>query len=284
MANWHDYQEIANSRGHTAVGKLRLLSDVWSPQLQNQRDILVYLPPSHGQPGKRFPVIYMHDGQNLFDSGTGFAGHEWEVDETMEALERVLRLEAIIVGIPNMGEQRVLEYSPFVDNDYGGGQGDTYLDFICDTLKPLIDADFQTRPDRDHTGIAGSSMGGLISLYAFFQRPLVFGFTGVMSPAFWFAEKAIFPYITNAAFSPGKIYLDSGSNERSSSANDPQLAGLARCFCEDSRQMRDLLLQKGYRDEQDVIYVQEQDGIHSEGVWARRLPFALRFLLGAISP
>lgn len=278
MSPWIDYREQAHPT-HTTVGKLRLLHNVWSPQLENHRDLLVYLPPSHGQVEKRFPVVYMHDGQNLFDRMTGFAGHEWEVDETMEALERILRLEAIVVGIANAGESRSDEYSPFKDTEYGGGQGDAYLRFIVETVKPLIDADFQTLPERASTGILGSSMGGLISLYAFFRYPETFGFVGSLSPAFWFADKAIFSYITTAPFNPGKIYLDSGTAERSSEAPDPKLRGLARCFCEDSRMMRDILLSKGYHEDYDLIYIQEQNGQHSEAVWARRLPFALRFLL-----
>jgi predicted alpha/beta superfamily hydrolase len=176
MANWQDYV-WENNPGRTAAGHLRVLHDVWSPQLKNARDLLVYLPPSYKHTGKRYPTIYMHDGQNLFDEATSFAG-EWRVDETMDALEH----EAIVVGIANISDQRIHEYSPFRMGWMGGGKGDLYLQFILETVKPLIDADFPTLPDRAHTGIIGSSMGGLISLYGYFRYPQAFGFVGALSP------------------------------------------------------------------------------------------------------
>jgi hypothetical protein len=149
------------------VGHVRVLPDVRSPQLRNTRDIQVYLPPSYKASGRQYPVIYMHDGQNLFDPELSFAG-EWGVDETMERLAPE-GFEAIVVAIPNMAGERSHEYSPWVDPRVGGGKGDAYLDFIVDTLKPQIDRRFRTERGRQHTGIVGSSMGGLISLYARFS-------------------------------------------------------------------------------------------------------------------
>src|SRR3954469_17512189 len=205
-----DYHMTAEE-GHTVVGTVMVLGGVESPQLGNQRDLLVYLPPSYGQGDRRYPVIYMHDGQNLFDRATSF-GEEWEVDQTLEEVSGE-GLETIVVGIPNTGE-RLDEYSPFHDRKHGqGGNGDAYLDFIVRTVKPVIDRDFRTRPERECTGIAGSSMGGLISLYAFFRRSDVFGFAGVMSPALWFANGAIFDYMSTVAFAPGRLYLDVGTKE-----------------------------------------------------------------------
>jgi predicted alpha/beta superfamily hydrolase len=189
MANWQDYRDIQTGNGHTVVGNLKLLTSLKSPQLENQRDILVYLPPSYESESRRYPVLYLHDGQNLFDAATSFAG-EWQVDETMEALSEE-GLEAVVVGIPNAGAARLDEYSPFHEENYGGGLGDQYLAFITQAVKPLIDTDYRTLPGREHTGIMGSSMGGLISLYAFFRHPEVFGFAGALSPSFWFAKGAI---------------------------------------------------------------------------------------------
>jgi hypothetical protein len=174
------------------VGHVRVLPRVRSPQLRNTRDIQVYLPPSYKASGRHYPVIYMHDGQNLFDPELSFAG-EWGVDETMERLAPV-GFEGIVVAIPNMGGERAHEYSPWVDPRGGGGKGDAYLDFITDTLKPQIDGRFRTLRDREHTGIVGSSMGGLISLYGFLRAPGVFGFCGAMSPSLWFANRAMFEY------------------------------------------------------------------------------------------
>lgn len=261
---WLDYQTVPDGAKHTIVGALKVRRDVWSPQLSNRRDLLVYLPPSYETGSQRYPVIYMHDGQNLFDDMTSFAG-EWQVDETMHALSE-RGLEAIVVGIPNLGEQRMDEYSPFIQPGLGGGRGAAYLAFVVETIKPLIDRDFRTLPDREHTGVLGSSMGGLISLYAYFSRPDTFGFAGVLSPALWFARRAIFPYIAQAPFVPGTLYLDMGT------AEGPEVLA-------DARRMRTLLRQKGYRSPATLRYVEERGAEHAEAVWANRLPIALKFLL-----
>lgn len=261
---WRDYSEHADGEHHTVVGTLKVLPDVWSPQLGNQRDILIYLPPSYEQDNKAYPVLYMHDGQNLFDDATSFS-REWGVDETMEAASET-GLEAIVVGIPNMETQRADEYSPFVDVKNGGGQGAAYVAFIVETLKPLIDQTFRTLTDRAYTGILGSSMGGLISLYAFFEPRQTFGFVGAMSPALWFADRAIFAAVEQAAFVPGHIYLDVGTNEGKETVANAQ-------------QMRALLEQKGYRLAQELWYVEEEDGDHCESAWSARLRHALQFLL-----
>jgi predicted alpha/beta superfamily hydrolase len=255
---WQDYLDTIGDRPHSVVGALRILPEVWSPQLENKRDVLVYLPPSYHQSERRYPVIYMHDGQNLFDRGTGFAGQEWEADETMERLSGE-GLEAILVGINNT-PNRIQEYNPFPNVRHGSGAA--YLAFITDTIKPMIDRDFRTLPDREHTGIMGSSMGGLISLYGFFQRPDVFGFAGVMSPSVWLGHGAIYDYLHERPFVEGKIYLDNGTRENS------------------ARKLNAVLIEKGYKSCETLKYVVEQDAEHNEASWARRLPDALRFLLG----
>jgi predicted alpha/beta superfamily hydrolase len=263
-ADWKDYPEHDDGAEHTVVGTMKRMEALESPQLENTRDVLVYLPPSYGSGERRYPVIYMHDGQNLFDRATSF-GEEWEVDQTLEKASAD-GLEAIVVGIPNLGDERLNEYSPFVDAKLGGGRGDLYLKFIVETIKPIIDRDFRTMPERGCTGIAGSSMGGLISLYAFFEYPDVFGFTGVMSPALWFADRAVFDVVEAAPYVPGRIYLDVGTNEGSE-----ELA--------DVRRLRDLLTEKGYRGGRDFLYVVEMGGAHNEAAWARRMRKQLQFLL-----
>lgn len=258
MTGWQDYQATISHQHHSVVGTLKVLPDVFSPQLDNERDVLVYLPPSYDQTDVRYPVIYMHDGQNLFDRGTGFAGNEWEVDETLESLSSE-GIEAIVVGLPHMGAHRIQEYNPFPD--FRNGQGGRYLNFIVDTLKPIIDRDFRTLKDRTHTGLLGSSMGGLISLYGFFHRSDIFGFAGVMSPALWIAGGAIYDFVDQQQYVAGKIYLDNGTRESS------------------ARKMNALLSEKGYVAGKDLLYTIEPDGEHQEAAWARRLPDALRFLL-----
>jgi predicted alpha/beta superfamily hydrolase len=260
---WTDYLPVPDENP-TVEGDVKRLEGLWSPQLENHRGILVYLPPSYSGSGRRYPVLYMHDGQNLFDQETSFSV-EWHVDGTMEMLGQ-RGIEAIVVAIPNMGADRLDEYSPFREPKLGGGKGDLYLDFIAETLKPLIDRDFRTLPDREHTCIAGSSMGGLISLYAFFRNPDVFGVAGVMSPAFWFGKRAIFGYVEKAEFTPGKIYLDIGTQE-------------GKQTLDDVRRMRDLLMDKGYRLRRDLFYVEESGASHEEAAWRRRIRFAVPFFL-----
>ncbi|MEP7290427.1 MAG: alpha/beta hydrolase-fold protein [Chloroflexota bacterium] len=258
LQSWQPYPAREVWHTPTVSGTLLTWVDFYSPQLDNQRDIHVYLPPSYGDESRRFPVIYMQDGQNLFDSGTSFAGTEWFVDETMQMLAGE-GIEAIIVGLNHTNEGRISEYNPYPHQ--WNGRGDRYIQFLRETVKPRIDADFRTRPEREHTGIMGSSMGGLISVYAYFCAPETFGIAGVMSPAFWIGGGAIYADVQAAPFSPGRIYLDNGTRESS------------------ARRMNGLLLRKGYRSGADLKYVLEQDGEHTESAWARRLPDALRFLL-----
>lgn len=266
IALWQEY--VDDKTDHTVVGTVLVQHEIWSPQLNNSRDVLVYLPDSYGQSDKRYPVVYMHDGQNLFDESASFAG-EWRVDETMQQLEQD-GIEAIVVGIANVGEERLNEYSPFPQRRMGGGHGHAYLDFIVDTLKPLIDGEFRTLGDREHTGLLGSSMGGLISLYGFFSHTDTFGFAGVMSPSLWFGRRAFYDYVMYAPFTPGRIYLDIGTNEA---------RGGSSVYSNLVAEMHGLLAVKGYRDGVDVMYVEERDGQHHEAAWARRLPGALRFLI-----
>jgi predicted alpha/beta superfamily hydrolase len=279
MSDWQDYLSSKNEDEHTVRGKLMVLEDLKSPQLGNKRDILVHLPPSYGN-GRRFPVIYMHDGQNLFDASTSFAG-EWRVDETMETLDQE-GIEAIIVGIPNTGKNRLNEYSPFIETGLGGGRGDDYLRFIVQTIKPIIDADYCTRPDRENTGIMGSSMGGLISLYALFRHPQTFGFDSARSPAFWFARGAIYNYVRKADFQPGNIYLDAGTREYGDTRG--RMRNLSRRYCASIRRMQRLLVRKGYRPRRELLFVEDRWARHEEEAWARRYPYAIRFLFSNSKP
>jgi predicted alpha/beta superfamily hydrolase len=274
MTTWQDYSTYRNQQPHTVQGDVRVLAGLESPQLNNRRDLLVYLPPSYKRSNKHYPVLYMQDGQNLFDSATSFAG-EWYVDETMEALSRE-GLEAIVVGIPNAGEKRLDEYSPFSQLKIGGGQGDQYLSFLVETIKPIIDNTFRTCPERENTAILGSSMGGFISLYGFFRYPQIFGLVGIMSPAFWFARGAIYTYVENAPFSPGKIYLDVGTREH---GGRTVMKAHSRRYYASVRRMQRILVKKGYRPRQDLLYVEEKWAGHEEQAWGRRLPAAIRFLL-----
>lgn len=228
------------------------------------RDLTVYLPPSYGGGERRYPVLYMQDGQNLFDPEESFAG-SWRVDTAMDhAAAR--GFEGIAVGIRHAGEERLVEYSPFDDPEAGPGRGREYVTYLAEAIKPLVDARYRTIPGRGTTCVAGSSMGGLISLFAFFARPDVFGAVAAMSPSLWYAGRAIFGAVEAAPFEPGRIYLDVGRRE-----GEDTLA--------DARRLRDLLLAKGYRKGDQVRYVEDTAGGHEEAAWGRRLRAALPFLL-----
>lgn len=254
------------ARGRSAPGRLEVIPSVESRALGNRRDLLVYLPASYDRSDKPYPVIYMHDGQNLFDPTTSFAG-EWGVDTALAKAPRKGR-RAIIVGIPNAGIDRIREYSPFVDQRMGGGLGDSYLRWLEEEVMPMIDSRFRTIPGPGGAGMIGSSLGGLISLYAFFRSPSRYAFAGAMSPALWFAEGDIFRFVESADRVKGRIYLDVGTKE-----GEGTLAN--------ARRMRDLLVDKGYRRGRDLMWVEDQGGMHNEAAWGRRLRAALPFLLGA---
>lgn len=279
MADWQSYLALKNGHYHTVTGNLQIARDVHSPQLHNERDILVWLPPSYERANRRYPVLYMQDGQNLFDAGTSFAG-EWGVDETMDRLARE-GCEAIVVGIPNMGVRRIDEYSPFRDARHGGGDGRHYVAFVTDTLKPLIDRDFRTLPERNTTGIMGSSMGGLISLFAFFHRAETFGFAGIMSPSVWFAQEALLQYVEDVPYQEGRIYLDAGTREYAGMKVDRLFHAGSRRYYGRVRRLKRLLVYKGYRPIHQLLHVEEKEARHEEAAWARRLTRAIRFFLQA---
>ncbi len=154
------------------------------PGLNRERTVRLYLPPGYASSTKRYPVLYMHDGQNLFDAATAYAG-EWGVDETLDTLAKAQGLELIVVGIDNGGDKRMTELNAWDNERFGKGEGAQYMDFIVKVLKPQIDASYRTLAGRESTGIMGSSMGGLISQYAILQYPQVFSKAGIFSPAYW---------------------------------------------------------------------------------------------------
>jgi predicted alpha/beta superfamily hydrolase len=231
------------------------------------RDVLVALPPGYEGGKARYPVIYMHDGQNLFDPATSFAG-DWGLVETLNTLA-VDGVEAIVVGIPNRGGRRRHEYTPFRDLLHGGGGGDRYLAFLVGTVKPLVDGSFRTRPGRADTVIAGASLGGLISLYALYRHAGIFGAASVQSPALWFARRAIFRFVEKQpAPADSRISLDCGSEEGGDTV-------------ENARAMRKLLIGAGYVEGETLSYVEEEGAGHTEQAWGRRFREALPFLLGS---
>ena len=265
----------------------RTLKNVWSPQLRNRRDVDVYLPASYAS-GVHYPVVYMKDGQNLSDPATAFAG-TWDLEATIDRLAW-RGLDAIYVGVHNAGRDRLGEYSPFPDPRHGGGEADAYLEFLVDTLKPRIDRMFNTLRDRDSTAILGSSMGGLVSLYAYFRYPSVFGRAGVMSPSIWFGQGAIVDFISDARVPRGRIYLDVGTGEGAGTVRDVRRLGrlLVRKGFRRRRAGRQLAQASGpggaWGDRRSTTssmlrYVEDAGARHTEDAWAWRLEGALEFLL-----
>jgi isoamylase len=235
-----------------------------SSLLASERPLLIWLPSDYDETGNVFyPVIYMQDGQNLFTDALAY-GREWQVDETLERLAS-LGLRAIVVGIPNAGEDRTREYNPFSDDPHGG---EAYLRFIVDEVMPLVTTRYRVSQKRSDTGIIGSSLGGLIALYAFYRHPERFGFVGAMSPALWFVDAQILRFVEQQTFVEGRIYVDIGAIEGEDHVRHLE-------------QLDTILLAMGYRQGHDLFYVEEPDADHEESAWSRRLRAALYFLLPA---
>jgi predicted alpha/beta superfamily hydrolase len=234
---------------------LTVIADVASPQLNNTRKLRIYLPPSYAEnAAKRYPVLYMHDGQNLFDAKSAAYGVEWGIDETVNRLVASGAMdEVIVVGIDNTPE-RIAEYTPCCDPKFGGGKLDGYQGFIVETLKPYIDRTLRTLPGKASTAIMGSSLGGIASLITAQRHPLVFSKAGGVSSSFWWNEKAMLTHL--AARVPVKFTIDAGTNDD----------GLA-----DTTLMREAMLRQGYREGADLLYHAAEGGRHNEASWAARV-------------
>jgi len=263
---WRPYVPGEN---HSVVGTVHKSSELHDERLHAARRLLVALPPSYDEADRDYPVVYMHDGRNLFDESDSYAG-EWRVDESLRALADD-GIEAIVVGVPNAGDDRAVEYTPYPHPEEGGGDVDAYLSWLVESVKPTVDAEFRTRPGREATGLAGSSLGGLVSLYGFFEHSKTFGFAGVMSPAFWWSGEAIFDDIAGRPFVDGRLYLDVGGEE-----SDDET--LRRRYVEDAERMVALLREEGY-DESRLRYDFDESAVHHESTWAERFSGMFRFLL-----
>jgi len=191
------------------------------PELNRKRKIWIYLPPHYRKTKISYPVLYMHDGQNLFDNATSYSG-EWRIDEYLDSIFFLGQREIIVVGIDNGLAKRMNEYNPYSFRQYGKGEGDEYVDFLVKNLKPFIDRHYRTLPDKKNTFIAGSSMGGLISLYAVLMYPEVFGGAGIFSPAFWTAPGINRLVLSKAKNINAKFFFYAGGNEGSSTIKDMQ--------------------------------------------------------------
>jgi predicted alpha/beta superfamily hydrolase len=246
------------------------------PQLGRTRRVWIYLPPGYATSGRDYPVLYMADGQNVFDDATSFSG-EWGVDESLDSLHALGDPGAIVVAVDNGGDARIAEYSPWVHPRHGGGQGAAYADWVAGTLKPFIDRHYRTRPGRESTGILGSSMGGLISLYAALRHPDVFSRVGVFSPSLWFSDSVY--TVARAARPAGtgtRIYFLSGGLE------GPQES--PRAVVADQERMIDTLAAAGFQLGTEIRAAAPDDGRHSEWFWRREFPAAYQWLFAGLAP
>ncbi|HEU4558110.1 MAG TPA: alpha/beta hydrolase-fold protein, partial [Longimicrobium sp.] len=269
VAAWQDPAKIP-VRKSTRRPTVAVLDTAFAiPQLVRTRRVWVYLPPDYATSDKRYPVLYMHDGQNVFDDSTSYAG-EWGADEALDSLHAAGDPGVIVVAVDNGQQLRMNEYSPWRHPRAGGGEGDAYVDFLARTLKPWIDRAYRTRPGRESTGVMGSSMGGLISLHAALRHPDVFGRVGVFSPSLWFSD-SVFVAARNArpAARP-RMYFVSGGME-----GPPERRGVV---VDDQQRMVDTLAAAGWRVGTDLHAAAPDDGQHSEWFWRREFPAAYRWL------
>jgi predicted alpha/beta superfamily hydrolase len=232
------------------------------------RDLVVYLPPDYHSEERRYPVLYLHDGQNLFDPETAYIrGMDWKVDETADALIRTGEIEPlIIIGIFNTGEHRIEEYTPTRDRKLGGGHAELYGRMLVEELKPFIDERYRTLPDSHNTGLGGSSLGGLATLYLGFTHPEVFGKLAVLSPSVWWDNKAILKIIRETQPKPRlKIWLSMGTEESKSGVRD-------------ANSLRDALVAKGWNEQDDLHYEVIVGAKHEEAAWAEKVDPVLRYL------
>jgi len=252
-------------------GQLRKHERFRSRFLRNQRDLVVYTPPGYAdQTARRFPVLYLQDGQNLFDGATSFIpGQDWHVGQTADAAIDDRAVEPlIIVGIYNT-RARVSEYTPTHVPKLGGGRADRYAKFLIEEVKPFVEREYRVLPGSRHAGIGGSSLGGLVSLYLGLKHSGSFGKIAALSPSVWWNQLFIHRFVKAVSVERRpRIWLDIGTREG------------AR-MVEDVERFRDLLLQRGWRLEQGLHYERVEGAEHNEIAWAQRVRPFLEFLYPA---
>jgi predicted alpha/beta superfamily hydrolase len=230
--------------------------------LNRSRQIRIYLPPDYDSTNQDYPVLYMHDGQNLFDDSTSYVG-EWGIDESLNQLARESDFRLIVVGIDNGQEKRMNELSPWENKEFGPAEGEQYMKFIVNQIKPYIDNTYRTLSDRDNTAIMGSSMGGLISHYAIYNYPQVFSKAGIFSPSYWYSAD-LYPYTQqNPVPEDARLFLEIGMKEGNA--------------VEDTQKMHDFILSTGHPKDNISIII-DPDGEHTEGSWRKQFVPAIKWL------
>jgi predicted alpha/beta superfamily hydrolase len=251
IAAWKD-DFATTARQHTASANVYIIDTAfYMPQLDRKRRIWIYLPAGYSESKKHYPVMYMHDGQNLFDEFTSGFG-EWGVDECLDSLQQQTKNACIVVGIDN-GPKRLNEYNPYDNDRFGTGEGKAYVEFLVKTLKPFIDKHYRTIPSAQNTIIAGSSMGGLISYYAALVYPNVFGKAGIFSPSFWIAPQML--QLTDSIGNnlKGKYFFYIGEKEGEKEVQN----------------MKDITDKLGEISDALIYSQTDPDGSHNEQAWRK---------------
>jgi predicted alpha/beta superfamily hydrolase len=253
---------------HTITGDVRTHQAFHSRYLVHDRTIIVYLPPGYDPAAvRRYPVLYLHDGQNVFDRATSF-GEEWQVDETAQKLILAGEIEPlIIVGVYNTGEHRLEEYTPTAEADNGrGGQADDYGRMLVEELKPFIDATYNTLPSAANTALGGSSLGGLVTMHLGLRHSTTFNRLAVLSPSVWWDHRVLLREVDALPRKlPLRIWLDAGTAEGAETLDN-------------ARDLRDALVAKGWIIGDDLSYLEAAGGEHNEQSWAARVERVLTFL------
>jgi predicted alpha/beta superfamily hydrolase len=251
--------------------RIRLHPRFASRYLSTPRDIVVYLPPGYESGAASCPVLYLQDGQNLFDPHTAFGGQDWRADVTADELIRRGAIEPlIVVGIYNTGVRRISEYTPTRDpRRRKGGKGDRYAKMMAHELKPFIDREYRTRRSAAHNGVGGSSLGGLVSLETGLLYPRVFGRLAILSPSVWWDNRSILEMVRAYKFEArARIWLDTGTEE-----GDAPHRSVA-----DLKLLRDALMEKGWREGVDMRCSEVPGAPHHERAWGARFGDVLQYL------
>ncbi len=260
------WEDVGAGNPGTTASNVHILSESFAiPQLNRTRKIWIYLPPDYETSTKTYPVIYMQDGQNLFDNKTAYAG-EWEVDETLNSLFAQGDYGAIVIGIDNDGGKRIDEYTPWKNMQYGGGEGDLYMQFIAETLKPYVDSNYRTKPGKEYNALIGSSLGALISNYGGVKYSNTFSKIGSFSPAYWIVASQFNDYITNstADLSKMRIYFVAGSEE-------------SKTMVSDINNVKNRLQSKGLTEANTLVKL-DAYGAHNENYWKGEFSAAYKWL------
>jgi predicted alpha/beta superfamily hydrolase len=274
-------QQALTATSDSVTGDLRL-HEFHSQIFRNTRMLRVWLPPRYDAPGnetRHYPVLYLNDGQNLFDRATAFAGVEWQVDETAD---RLIRQEVIppliVVGIDNTQGDRIKEYLPFrsFHPPVLRPQGKRYPDFLMNEVMRFVYERYRIARGPENTGIGGSSLGALIALYTVVERPGVFGRLLLESPSLFVSNRRILKYSRHFRHWPEKVFMAMGTRESGREDKDRQVVS-------DVRELERMLRRAGLDDGRLLVNIDE-GAAHNEGEWAKRFPEALSFLFGRVNP